>query len=52
MEMVGRGFDGCFEFESLEEDLGAGVRMGRPAREAMIWVVVAVVWRWVPGPGW
>lgn len=31
----------------------AGMRMGRPAREARIWdgPLVLEVWRWVPGPG-
>jgi len=42
---VGRGF-GVFAV-LFELDLGAGLRMGRPAREAMTWdgLVVLDVWR-------
>ena len=47
MDMVGSGFGVCFEAVVLE---GGGWRTGRPAREAMIWVVPFAVWRWVPGP--
>lgn len=53
---VGEGSKRGIDIVGLEEsgflglELGlAGVRMGRPAREA--WIVEVGAWRWVPGPG-
>lgn len=55
MHIVGRTFvaAGVFDVGLLVVGVGAGMRTGRPAREAMIWEGLSEVegWRWVPGPG-